>query len=74
MKNAKSKLISRKIVDGNEVNVYRHPIIAGMQFTYNKQRTKNNELQVIGYYDYEIIYSQIGETLSEKRYPNVFTY
>jgi len=67
-----TKLISRKIINGNEVSIYRHPIIAGMQFCYSKGRTKNNKMHEIGYYDYEIIVNSIGETLSEKSFKKVF--
>jgi hypothetical protein len=67
-----TKLISRKIVNGNEVSVYRHPIMAGMQFCYTKGKTINNKLHQVGHYDYEIITSALGETLSEKSFNKQF--
>ena len=67
-----TKLISRKIVNGNEISVYRHPIMAGMQFCYTKGETKNNKMHEVGYYDYEIVTSPLGETLSEKSFNKTF--
>lgn len=67
-----TKLISRKIINGNEVSVYRHSIMAGMQFCYTKGETKNNKIHQIGHYDYEIITSTLGETLSEKSFNRTF--
>ena len=63
-------LISKKIVNGNEVSIYRMPIIAGMQF--NKGKTIGNRLKKIGYYDFVLTVSFLGETISEERKPNVF--
>ena len=67
-----TKLISRKIINGNEVSVYRHPIMAGMQFCYTKGETKNNKIHQVGHYDYEIVTSPLGETLSEKSFNRIF--
>jgi hypothetical protein len=67
-----SNLISRKIVKGNEISIYRIPILAGMQFTYTKGGTTNNELKKVGHYDYVITSNKNGETISEKKMHNVF--
>lgn len=67
-----TKLISRKIINGNEVSVYRHQIMAGMQFCYTKGETKNNKIHQVGHYDYEIVTSPLGETLSEKLFNRTF--
>ena len=64
-----SKYIIKHTVDvsGNEITVYRYPIMAGMEFTYNKGMTKNNKIKKVGYYDFELITNSIGETVSEKK-------
>lgn len=67
-----AKLISAKTINGNEISIYRHPIMAGMQFCYKNGETKNNKITQIGHYDYEVITNEIGETISEKRLPKVF--
>lgn len=67
-----AKLISTKIIDGNEINIYRHPIIAGMQFCYTEGSLKNIKMRQIGHYDFEIITSNIGETISERTFNKVF--
>jgi len=66
-----TKLISRKIINGNEVSVYRHPIMAGMKFCYTKGETKDNKIHQVGHYYYEIVTSPMGETLSEKSFNRV---
>ena len=68
----RTELISRKKINGNEVSVYRHTIMAGMQFCYTKGETKYNKIHQVGHYDYEIVTSPLGETLSEKSFNKVF--
>jgi hypothetical protein len=72
MKYPLSKLISTRVIDGNEVAVYRHPIIAGMEFCYSTGKIINAGMRQIGYYDYTIITSPIGETLSEMASKKIF--
>lgn len=43
-----------------------------MQFCYTKGETKNNKIHQVGHYDYEIVTSPLGETLSEKSFNKVF--
>ena len=57
-------LIEHKKLGLSDVYVYRHPIIAGMEFCY--PGLKNHKMKVIGFYDYQIIISSEGNTLSEK--------
>lgn len=68
----KTKLISQKTVCGNEISIYRHEIMAGMEFCYTKGKTKNNKIKAVGYYDFEIITNNIGETISERKLQTVF--
>lgn len=68
-----TKKISEKINEnGNIISVYRHYIMAGMQFCYTKGKTIKNKIHKVGYYDYEIITNNLGETLSEKSFNKVF--
>lgn len=43
-----------------------------MQFLYTKGETKDNKIHQVGHYDYEIVTSSLGETLSEKSFNKVF--
>jgi len=43
-----------------------------MQFCYTKGKTKNNKIHQVGHYDYEIVTSPNGETLSEKSFNRTF--
>jgi hypothetical protein len=68
-----SKLISkRKDKNGNTVSIYRHPIIAGMKFMYNKGQTDMHKMRQVGHYDYQITTSNVGSTISEKKLKQVF--
>lgn len=68
-----SKLISKKTdPKGNEILVYRHYVLAGMDFCYATGKTKNNALRKVASYKYAIIYNQLGETLSETKGKTVF--
>jgi hypothetical protein len=68
-----SKLVSKKTdSNGNEILVYRHYVLAGMQFCYAKGTTKNNKMRKVASYLYEIIYSPLGETVSETKGKTVF--
>ena len=66
-----SKLIKKTIQNEIEILVYRHFIFAGGQFLPNG-KTKSLKLKKIGFYDYEIKISLIGETLSETKLKTVF--
>jgi len=68
-----SKLISKKTdPNGNEILIYRHFVLAGMDFCYSKGTTKNNKIRKVASYTYEIVYSPLGETLSETKGKTVF--
>jgi hypothetical protein len=68
-----SKLVSKKTdSNGNEILVYRHYVLAGMDFCYAKGTTKNNKIRKVASYLYEIIYSPLGETISETKGKTVF--
>jgi hypothetical protein len=68
-----SKLVSKKTdQNGNEILVYRHYVLAGMDFCYAKGTTKNNKIRKVASYLYEIIYSPLGETISETKGKTVF--
>lgn len=68
-----SKLISKKTdLNGNEILIYRHFVLAGMDFCYAKGTTKNNKLRKVASYTYQIVYSPLGETLSETKGKTVF--
>jgi hypothetical protein len=68
-----SKLVSKKTdQNGNEILVYRHYVLAGMDFCYSKGTTKNNKMRKVASYLYEIIYSPLGETISETKGKTVF--
>lgn len=68
-----SKLISKKTdQNGNEILIYRHYVLAGMEFCYAKGTTKNNKIRKVASYKYTIIYSPLGETLSETKGKTVF--
>jgi hypothetical protein len=68
-----SKLVSKKTdSNGNEILVYRHYVLAGMDFCYAKGTTKNNKMRKVASYLYEIIYSPLGETISETKGKTVF--
>lgn len=43
-----------------------------MEFCYTKGKTKHNKMHQVGHYDYEIVTSQLGETLSEKSFNKTF--
>ena len=60
-------LISKKIVDGYTVAIYRHTKIAGMRFMYKKCKTDKIKMNAIGHYDYQIVTNLLGETVSEKK-------
>jgi hypothetical protein len=68
-----SKLVSKKTdQNGNEILLYRHYVLAGMDFCYAKGTTKNNKMRKVASYLYEIIYSPLGETISETKGKTVF--
>jgi hypothetical protein len=68
-----SKLVSKKTdQNGNEILVYRHYVLAGMDFCYSKGTTKNNKIRKVASYLYKIIYSPLGETISETKGKTVF--
>ena len=68
-----SKLISKKTdPNGNEILLYRHYVLAGMDFCYAKGTTKNNKIRKVASYTYQIVYSPLGETLSETKGKTVF--
>ena len=67
-----TKLIKKKIVKGTEVCVYRHPIMAGMEFLLSTGKVIGPAIRQVGYYDYTIVTSAIGETISEKSHTKVF--
>jgi hypothetical protein len=68
-----SKLISKKVdPNGNEILIYRHYVLAGMQFCYATGKTKNNAFKKVASYTYKIVYSPFGETLSETKGKTVF--
>lgn len=68
-----SKLISKKTdPNGNEILIYRHYVLAGMDFCYAKGTTKNNKIRKVATYTYQIVYSPLGETLSETKGKTVF--
>lgn len=68
-----SKLIRKKTdVNGNEILIYRHYILAGMEFCYANGTTKNNKIKKVASYTYQIIYSPLGETISETKGKTVF--
>ena len=68
-----SKLISKKTdPNGNEILIYRHYVLAGMEFCYAKGTTKNNKIRKVASYTYQIVYSPLGETLSETKGKTVF--
>ena len=68
-----SKLISKKTdPNGNEILIYRHYVLAGMDFCYAKGTTKNNKIRKVASYTYQIVYSPLGETLSETTGKTVF--
>jgi hypothetical protein len=68
-----SKLVSKKTdQNGNEILVYRHYVLAGMDFCYAKGTTKNNKIRKVASYLYEIIYSPLGVTISETKGKTVF--
>jgi hypothetical protein len=68
-----SKLISKKTdPNGNEILLYRHYVLAGMDFCYAKGTTKNNKIRKVASYSYQIVYSPLGETLSETKGKTVF--
>jgi hypothetical protein len=68
-----SKLISKKTdPNGNEILIYRHYVLAGMDFCYAKGTTKNNKIRKVASYTYQIVYSPLGETLSETKGKTVF--
>lgn len=68
-----SKLLSKKTdPNGNEILLYRHFVFAGMDFCYAKGTTKNNKIRKVASYTYKIVYSPLGETLSETKGKTVF--
>jgi hypothetical protein len=67
-----SKKISEKTKNGITKLVYRHDIMAGMEFCYTKGETKNNRIKPVGYYYFTIVLDQNWQTIQEIKGKNIF--
>lgn len=68
---------NKKMLQGIKSKFYtdiKTPVMAGMQFSYNKGETKNNKLQKIGYDLVRIYFDTIEKdcTIGQERIKRVF--